>query len=122
LRISACRGFPAFRCVPSICGSKNLDFIFRPDSCPKKRFDNGTPFYQGKTEFSEKYLSNPVKWTTEETKIAIKDDILMSVRAPVQAGENGKSSSGLIEVRVQDGTIWLSQKLIAALFDCTVKM
>ena len=30
-----------------------------------------------------------------------------------QAGENG------IEVRVQDGTIWLSQKLMAALFDCT---
>jgi hypothetical protein len=28
-----------------------------------------------------------------------------------QAGENG------IEVRVQDGTIWLSQKLMAALFD-----
>ena len=31
-----------------------------------------------------------------------------------QSGENG------IEVRVQDGTIWLSQKLIAALFDCTI--
>ena len=30
-----------------------------------------------------------------------------------QAGKNG------IEVRVQDGTIWLSQKLIAALFDCS---
>jgi hypothetical protein len=30
-----------------------------------------------------------------------------------QTGENG------IEVRVQDGTIWLSQKLIAALFDCS---
>jgi len=30
-----------------------------------------------------------------------------------QAGENG------IEVRVQDGTIWLSQKLMATLFDCT---
>jgi len=30
-----------------------------------------------------------------------------------QAGENG------IEIRVQDGTIWLSQKLMAALFDCT---
>jgi len=30
-----------------------------------------------------------------------------------QAGENG------IEVRVQDGTIWLSQKLMSILFDCT---
>ena len=30
-----------------------------------------------------------------------------------QAGENG------IEVRVEGGTIWLSQKLMAALFDCT---
>ena len=30
-----------------------------------------------------------------------------------QTGENG------IEVRVQDGTIWLSQKLMAALFDCS---
>ena len=32
-----------------------------------------------------------------------------------QSGENG------IEVRVQDGTIWLSQKLMAALFDCTIE-
>jgi hypothetical protein len=30
-----------------------------------------------------------------------------------QAGENG------IEVRIQDGTIWLSQKLMAALLDCS---
>jgi len=36
-----------------------------------------------------------------------------------QSGENDKSSSGLIEVRVQDGTIWLSQKLMVALFDCS---
>ncbi|GBU28149.1 hypothetical protein R84B8_01707 [Treponema sp. R8-4-B8] len=36
-----------------------------------------------------------------------------------QAGENGKSSESWIEVRVQDGTIWLSQKLIATLFDCS---
>lgn len=43
----------------------------------------GTPFYQGKTEFTEKYIGSPVKWTTQETKIAEKDDILMSVRAPV---------------------------------------
>jgi len=43
----------------------------------------GTPFYQGKTEFSNKYIGSPHKWTTRETKIAEKDDILMSVRAPV---------------------------------------
>jgi hypothetical protein len=36
-----------------------------------------------------------------------------------QAGKNGKSSENRIEVRVQDGTIWLSQKLMAALFDCS---
>jgi hypothetical protein len=30
-----------------------------------------------------------------------------------QAGENG------VEVRVQNGTIWLSQKLMATLFDCS---
>jgi hypothetical protein len=36
-----------------------------------------------------------------------------------QAGKNGKSGEGLIEVRVQDGTIWLSQKLMAVLFDCS---
>ena len=30
-----------------------------------------------------------------------------------QAGESG------VEVRVQDGTIWLSQKLMATLFDCS---
>jgi type I restriction enzyme M protein len=43
----------------------------------------GTPFYQGKTEFTDRYIGYPVKWTTQETKIAEKDDILISVRAPV---------------------------------------
>jgi hypothetical protein len=31
-----------------------------------------------------------------------------------QAGKNG------IEVRIQDGTVWLSQRLIASLFDCSI--
>jgi len=44
---------------------------------------NGLPFYQGKKEFREKYIGEPVKWTTKVTKEAIKNDILMSVRAPV---------------------------------------
>ena len=43
----------------------------------------GMPFYQGKTEFTEKYLGAPTTWTINVTKIAEKDDILMSVRAPV---------------------------------------
>ncbi len=43
----------------------------------------GMPFYQGKTEFTDKYIGSPKKWTTKVTKIAEENDILMSVRAPV---------------------------------------
>ncbi len=43
----------------------------------------GIPFYQGKKEFTNFYLGQPQKWTTKITKEALKDDILMSVRAPV---------------------------------------
>lgn len=45
--------------------------------------NEGTPFYQGKTEFTEMYLGEPRIWTKKITKIAKKGDILMSVRAPV---------------------------------------
>ena len=51
-----------------------------------KNYNNnkkGIPFYQGKTEFQDMYVGEPQKWTTKTTKIALKDDILMSVRAPV---------------------------------------
>lgn len=44
---------------------------------------NGLPFYQGKKEFTEKFLGEPTTWTTSITKEAQKGDILMSVRAPV---------------------------------------
>lgn len=43
----------------------------------------GVPFYQGKKDFGEKFIESPSTWTTETTKIARKNDILMSVRAPV---------------------------------------
>ena len=43
----------------------------------------GLPFYQGKKDFGKVYIKPPTVWTTEVTKEAIKDDILMSVRAPV---------------------------------------
>lgn len=43
----------------------------------------GLPFYQGKKEFSEKYIGEPTFWTTKTTKEAEPEDILLSVRAPV---------------------------------------
>jgi type I restriction enzyme M protein len=54
---------------------------------PKGKYYNqngeGLPFYQGKKEFTEMYISKPKKWTSQITKISEKGDILMSVRAPV---------------------------------------
>lgn len=43
----------------------------------------GTPFYQGKKEFTSKNIGIPTTWTTKVTKEALPGDILMSVRAPV---------------------------------------
>jgi type I restriction enzyme S subunit len=43
----------------------------------------GLPFYQGKKEFGERFIGSPTTWTTQITKVAEKDDILMCVRAPV---------------------------------------
>ena len=43
----------------------------------------GTPFYQGKVQFGQTFISEPTKWTTDPRRMAEKDDILMSVRAPV---------------------------------------
>lgn len=54
---------------------------------PKGEFYNdkkeGIPFYQGKTEFGKIYVGEPRKWTTQITRVAERNDILMSVRAPV---------------------------------------
>ena len=54
---------------------------------PKSEFYNqnqeGLPFYQGKKEFGDIYLSAPTIWTEQITKKSIRNDILMSVRAPV---------------------------------------
>jgi type I restriction enzyme S subunit len=42
----------------------------------------GLPFFQGKAEFGAIYPKT-VKWCTEPKKIAIENDVLISVRAPV---------------------------------------
>lgn len=43
---------------------------------------NGVPFYQGKADFGERYPT-PSVWCNNPKKIAEKNDILISVRAPV---------------------------------------
>jgi len=43
----------------------------------------GLPFYQGKKDFTDRYIAEPNTWTSQTTKEAVAGDILMSVRAPV---------------------------------------
>jgi type I restriction enzyme M protein len=54
---------------------------------PESEFYNadwiGLPFYQWKKEFWNDILLHPTTWTSQITKISVRDDILMSVRAPV---------------------------------------
>ena len=44
--------------------------------------DSGLPFFQGKAEFGQMYPT-PNRWCNKPVKIALKNDILISVRAPV---------------------------------------
>lgn len=77
---------------------------------PESKFYNkdkdGLPFYQGKKEFTDKYIGKPTTWTTKVTKEAFKDDILMSVRAPVGpvnfATEHVCIGRGLAAIRASD--------------------
>ena len=60
--------------------------IISGQSPPGKSYNGagvGTPFYQGKTEFGDMFIGEPVKWTTDPRRFAEQNDILMSVRAPV---------------------------------------
>lgn len=54
---------------------------------PESKFYNdkkeGLPFFQGKKDFGEKFITEPTIWTSYTTKESLKDDILISVRAPV---------------------------------------
>lgn len=53
-----------------------------PDSKSYNDIGDGVPFFQGKADYGEKYTM--VKhWTTNPTKIAKANSVLMSVRAPV---------------------------------------
>jgi restriction endonuclease S subunit len=54
-----------------------------PDSNNYNEIGNGLAFYQGKKDFGSVYLKEPIVWTTQTTKESIKNDVLISVRAPV---------------------------------------
>lgn len=77
---------------------------------PESKFYNkeevGLPFYQGKKEFTDKYIAKATTWTTKVTKEAFKDDILMSVRAPVGpvnfSTEHICIGRGLAAIRVKE--------------------
>jgi type I restriction enzyme M protein len=54
-----------------------------PESDFYNQEKKGLPFYQEKTEFVELYLEEPKYWTEKITKVSLKSDVLMTVRAPV---------------------------------------
>ena len=66
----------------------------------------GLPFFQGKAEFGELY-PKPVTWCSQPNKVAQKDDVLMSVRAPVGptnlTGSECCIGRGLAAIRPRDG-------------------
>ena len=69
----------------------------------------GDPFYQGKTEFGDDYIGEPVKWTTDPRRFAEDTDILMSVRAPVGPVNLTKErvciGRGLAAIRPENGDL-----------------
>jgi len=77
-----------------------------PKGTNYNKVGKGLPFYQGKKDFGEKYINLPTVWTTEITKEAIKEDILISVRAPVGpvniATEHICIGRGLAAIRTTD--------------------
>jgi len=65
----------------------SISHIIMGQSPPSKTYNSsktGLPFYQGKTEFGEKFPT-PKIWCNKPNKIAVLGDVLISVRAPVGA-------------------------------------
>ncbi|HQF43510.1 MAG TPA: restriction endonuclease subunit S, partial [Ignavibacteriaceae bacterium] len=65
-----------------------------PPSSTYNSNGNGLPFYQGKTDFGSIY-PKPRIWCTSPSKIAEKNDILISVRAPVGPTNLSFEKSGI---------------------------
>ena len=66
-------------------GDSDISEILMGQSPPGSTYNNeqnGMPFFQGKKDFGEKYPT-PRVWCVKPIRIAKKNDILLSVRAPV---------------------------------------
>ena len=84
---------------------------------------NGTPFYQGSTDFGERYPTNR-RYCTEPARLAQAEDTLVSVRAPVgainRAWERCCIGRGVAGLRHKSGSpaytyyaIWAAQPAIS---------
>ncbi|RZB29898.1 MAG: type I restriction enzyme, S subunit [Desulfobacteraceae bacterium Eth-SRB1] len=77
-----------------------------PASSSYNTNEEGLPFFQGKTEFGPAY-PQAVKWCTEPKKTALKNDVLISVRAPVGPTNLAPAKCcigrGLAAIRPNDG-------------------
>jgi len=88
--VQACHSEPIEKSLPLPKGWKlvRLDEvceIIQGQSPPGDTYNttaDGLPFFQGKAEFGDLYPI-AVKWCTKPKKIAQRDDVLISVRAPV---------------------------------------
>ena len=65
-------------------GGCNINMGQSRDSKSYNEFEDGLPFFQGNADFGERYPITRT-WCNSPTKIAEKDDILISVRAPIGA-------------------------------------
>ena len=78
-----------------------------PDGKTYNDTGDGMAFYQGKTEFGDLYIGEATTWTTAPSRIAIANDVLMSVRAPVGstniATEECCIGRGLASIRPIEG-------------------
>lgn len=78
-----------------------------PDSDFYNTDGKGVPFYQGKTEFGDMYIGKAVTYCTKPVREANKDEVLMSVRAPVGAVniaiEHCCIGRGLCSIKAKDG-------------------
>ena len=93
-----------------IASMNNVCSIILGQSPPSSTYNvngRGLPFFQGKAEFSERYPT-AIKYCSRPKKIAKRDDILISVRAPVGPTNIAPSECcigrGLAAIRPLEGT------------------